>query len=271
MHFLLGEVPIEARIHLNTFSLFYSIWSNPHTTANKVMRYILKMSNNSSVTWSIHVRLLCLLYGLPDPLHLLEKESIWPKEKWKNLTKTMVTIYHENDLRTKAKANSKMHFLNVQALGLTGRPHPALHNIETTQDANKSRLHIKFLAGDFLTGEVLAAQSGGNPACKLCESNASETTDHIITHCRALSSVRGRIMPEVLNLVADIVPQCGILHTNNKQHHTQFLLDCSSLNLPQNIRISNQNPRITEIFKKSRDLCYALARERQRKVKKMNS
>ena len=105
------------------------------------------MSNNSSVTWSIHVRLLCLLYGLPDPLHLLEKESIWPKEKWKNLTKTMVTIYHENDLRTKAKANSKMHFLNVQALGLTGRTHPALYNIEkplmlTSQDSTLNFLLV---------------------------------------------------------------------------------------------------------------------------------
>ena len=233
------------------------------------MRYILKMSNNSSVTWSIHVRLLCLLYSLPDPLHLLENEPVWPKEKWKNLTKTKVTIYHEINLRRKAKENSKMDFLNVQALGLTGRPHPALHKIETTQDANKSRLHIKFLAGDFLTGELLAAQSGGNPECKLCESG-SETTDHIITQCIALSNVRGRIMPEVMNKVADIAPQCEILETNNKQHHTQFLLDCSSLNLPQNVRISNQNPRITEIFKISRDLCYALARERQRKMKKLN-
>ena len=39
--------------------------------------------------------------------------------KLKNLTKTKVTIYHENNLRRKANANSKMYFLNVQALGLT--------------------------------------------------------------------------------------------------------------------------------------------------------
>ena len=271
LHFLLGEIPIEAKVHLNTFSLFHTIWSNPHTTAHKVMKYILRMSNNSSVTWSIHVRLLCLLYGLPDPLHLLENEAVWPKEKWKTLTKTRVTIYHESNLRSKAESNSKMDFLNVNALGLTGRPHPALHNLATTQDADKSRVHIKFLAGDFLTGELLAAQSGGNPICKLCESE-NETTEHIITRCRALSSVRDRVMPEMLYKVAEIAPRCEILTPNNNTlHRTQFLLDCTSLNLPQNFRISNQNPRISEVFKITRDLCYALARERVRKLKKLKS
>ena len=31
IHFLLGEIPMEGRIHRDMFSLFYSVWCNPHT------------------------------------------------------------------------------------------------------------------------------------------------------------------------------------------------------------------------------------------------
>ena len=94
MFFLLGELPIEARIHLNTFSLFYTIWSNPQTTAHQVVRYILRMADSSSTTWAAHLRLLCQVYGIPDPLFLIEKETPWSKDRWKTLTTTKVTIYH---------------------------------------------------------------------------------------------------------------------------------------------------------------------------------
>ena len=82
LYFLLGELPIEATIHLDLFSLFWNIWSNPQTTVFEVVKYILKMSHNNSLTWSAHLRILFQLYSLPDPLALMEG-SLWPKEKWK--------------------------------------------------------------------------------------------------------------------------------------------------------------------------------------------
>ena len=71
------------------------------------------MADEISTTWSAHVRLLCMKYGLPDPLQLLKSETVWPKARWMTLVKTRITIYFEQDLRAKAIVNSKMQYLNV--------------------------------------------------------------------------------------------------------------------------------------------------------------
>ena len=39
IHFLTGELPIEGKIHRDVFSLFYSIWSNPDTKINQIVKY----------------------------------------------------------------------------------------------------------------------------------------------------------------------------------------------------------------------------------------
>jgi hypothetical protein len=130
LYFLIGEAPIQATIHLDVLSLFHSIWSNTDTTVHEVVKYILMMSDDQSVTWAVHVRTLCKLYELPNPLYLLQQEDAWPKSKWKNWFDAKVRSYHEKFWRTNALSNSKMTFLNTQLLGLNGRHHPALsgHN-----------------------------------------------------------------------------------------------------------------------------------------------
>ena len=265
LHFLLGELPIEAKLHLDILSLFYSIWANPHTTVHKVVAYILKMTDDSSTTWTSHLRINCKKYNLPDPLHLIEREALWCKERWKTLTKTLVTAHHERELRRKAASNSKMTYLNVQVAGLSGHPHPALQNIHTTQDVKKLRFHTKFLCGDFLTGERLGLDQGTNPQCRLCLAPI-ENTEHILVKCRSLHDVRERLLPELLNTVAAIDPACQILINQTTPHLTQFLLDCTSLNLPNSYRLSPQIPGTNQIFSIARDWCFALTNERRRQL-----
>ena len=71
MFFLLGELPIEATLHITLLGLFFTILINPQTKVFKIVAYIMKMADQKSTTWSHHVRLLCLKYNLPDPLMLL--------------------------------------------------------------------------------------------------------------------------------------------------------------------------------------------------------
>ena len=59
LHFLTGELPVEASIHINTLSLLHNIWSNPQTTVFEIVSYILKMCRSNSDTLSNHVQLLC--------------------------------------------------------------------------------------------------------------------------------------------------------------------------------------------------------------------
>ena len=126
LYFLLGELPVEAQIHVNTLTLFHNVWANPDITVHKIVQYILKMCNNNSTTWSNHIKLLSQKYSLPSPLYLLENVPPWPKEEWKCLVKTRVMVYYERKLRKESLSNSKMTNLNVQLSGHSGHPHPAL-------------------------------------------------------------------------------------------------------------------------------------------------
>ena len=267
LYFLLGELPMEAQVHISTLSLFHNIWASPDTTVHHLVKYILKMCSTTSTTWSNHIQLLCQKYGLPSPLFLMEQGAAWPKSRWKSLIETKVTIHHEKELRSTSKTNSKMNYLNVELSGLSGRPHPALLNISTPQDAKKLRYHLKFLTGDFLTAERLALdQPNRNPSCKLCFAPL-ESAEHVLTACKATAEVRHRIYPELMNTVLHAKPNSSILHNHTDSQLAQFLLDCTSINLDESIRIPAHNPGISGIFKVARDWCYAVSSERARLLK----
>ena len=80
LYFLLGELPMEACLHLDVLALFWNIWSNPQTKVFEVLNYLLKMSDSNSLTWSAHVRIIFQMFNLPDPLLLLDSAP-WSKER----------------------------------------------------------------------------------------------------------------------------------------------------------------------------------------------
>ena len=168
--------------------------------------------------------------------------------------------------------NSKMIYLNVQLYGLTGRHHPALQYIQTTQDAKKLRLHLKFLTCDFMTNERLAQdQPATSKACSLC-SDPLDSIQHVLISCRATSDIRSRLFPELLNTVAQVQPMSSILEENVPPSVlTQFLLDCTSFNLPDSYRIPVHNPGISAIYCIARDWCFGIATERSRLLKQLRA
>ena len=47
LYFLMGELPVEARLHIDTLTLFHSASSNPETKLRNVMQYIPMMSQDN--------------------------------------------------------------------------------------------------------------------------------------------------------------------------------------------------------------------------------
>ena len=160
-----------------------------------------------------------------------------------------------------------MSYLNVQLHGLSGRPHPVLQHIYNTQDIKKLRLHLKFLTNDYLTNDRLAIdRPGSSPACSLCGS--MDSIEHVLLSCRATDSVRSRLIPDLLNTVASVDPTNGFLENLPPVPiMTQFVLDCTSFNLPDPYRISALNSPVSEIYRISRDWCFGISGERLRLLK----
>ena len=260
LHFLLGELPVEGLLHIRTLGLFYNLWSNPNITIFSIVKYILKMSKENSTTWANHIRILCLRYGLPSPLSLLEMSQPWSKEAWSTLVKAKVINFHEKLLRDTAFKNSKMKYLNTELLGLSGRPYPILLNVCNKMDVKKLRLQLKFLTCDvYFTGQT-------NPSyCDLCGIDVDCISKHLLMDCKDLLDIKNRLYPELLNIVKDVQPTCKILALPPPSSILiQFLLDCTSINLPEDYRIPSHNPSIGDIFRISRDWCFAAGRERHR-------
>ena len=222
------------------------------------------MCDSNSTTWSNHLLILARMYGLPSPLQLLETETPWPKAEWTCLVKTRITVYFEGKMRAECLRNSSMSLLNVQLLGLSGHPHPALQNILTTRDVKKMRLHLKFLTGDYPHGERLSKNNPNiSSACKLCDSPV-DSTAHVLVSCRATAECRRRILPELLNKVAAVQPTAKIPVNPSPSLLTQLIVDCTSANLQSSVRVSAQNPKVSEIFDVARDWCFAVHNERTR-------
>ena len=262
---------MEATPHLDILSLFCNIWCNPQTKSHAVLKYLLRMADINSLTWSAHVRLVFQLYNLPDPILLLETRP-WPKESWRRHTMVAVTSHHEAVLRLKSLSNMKLQYLNVQASGLSGRPHPVLAWVQTTQDVVKIRPHLKMLAGDYLCYSYIAHDRGTDPYCRMCNSLShtpapAEDMVHMLTRCRATADTRNRILPELLNTVASFYEGNTILSSPSHDLLTQFILDCSSLNLPPTIRVHPEHPSFNKITMQCSSLIYAIHRDRTRQLK----
>ena len=222
LYFLLGELPMEAFLHLDLLNLFWCIWSNPQTKANAITKYLLMMADSASLTWTAHLRILFQIYALPDPLTLLSTQP-WSKEKWKVLCKTAVTAWHEQSWRQKASANSKLTFLNVQTTGLTSRPHPVLRGIMTTHDVVRARIHVKMLSGDYTCYSYLGNDRHQDSHCRLCLSlfpqypPPEEDMIHLLTRCRATSDTRADLTPKILNEISlHFLGNYTLAHPNQK-------------------------------------------------------
>ena len=176
--------------------------------------------------------------------------------------------WHERKLRRLSLSNSKITYLNVQLYGLSGRPHPALQNISTTQDVKKLRLHLKFLTCDIYTNDRKSIdQPSISPACDLCDS-PTDSIEHALVSCKATAEVRSRLFPELMNAVAQVHPISQILQSHpSASTLTQFVLDCTSFNLHDSIRVPVHNPGISAVYRVYRDWCFAISSERSRLLK----
>ena len=147
----------------------------------------------------------------------------------------------------------------------------------TTQDVVIVRPHIKMLAGDYQCYAYLAYDRGTNPHCRMCHILSRPSSDpapaedlvHLLTRCMATADTRNRILPELLNIVAHSFPSNNLLNNTSHDLLTQFILDCSSINLSVDIRDPPNHPSFTSITRQCSTLIHGLHKDRTRQLKAM--
>ena len=130
------------------------------------------------------------------------------------------------------------------------------------------------LTGDYLCFHYMWKDRGSDPQCRLCPSATlvTETIPHILVACHGTNESRSKIWPELLNILATVSPMNKMLgNSEEPEVITQFILDCTSLNLPNDIRISSSTPGASRIFEIARQYCYAIHSERITKLKKLKN
>ena len=162
-----------------------------------------------------------------------------------------------------------MTYLNVSNLSVSGPPHPVLCNVAAACDVLKLRVQVRFLVGDYLTYSLDHSHGNGkSPHCRLCsaaDTTPEETVSHVISRCSALENVRSRILHEIFDVVRNLSPQKWVsnyLHLQDYNTRTQFILDCTSQNLPVSIRVKATDSSV--VFRVTRDFCFAIHKERMR-------
>ena len=101
LYFIFGELPMEANIHRDVFSLFYSVLANPQSKIHQVVKYLMEEAADNSRTWSKYVQNLAAKYDLPEPL-VMFNDNPPSKEAFKTLVLTKITAFHENEQRLSA-------------------------------------------------------------------------------------------------------------------------------------------------------------------------
>ena len=162
-----------------------------------------------------------------------------------------------------------MKYLNVSLTGLRGKRHPALSGLVTTHQVRKSRIHIKMLAGDYLTFEIKSKRSGGSSNCRCCPESQQKIEDltHILSECIAFEEIRERMLPEFSEVCKTSKSNINFEEiTKDNETLCQFILDPTSFNLQR--RIHSNDPSLSKLFELSRDYCHTINNTRMKLLQK---
>ena len=234
----------------------------PNNILNRIAKYILTTSKDSSKSWFIQVKGLLLLYQLPHPLSLLECPI--SKESAKLLFKSKVVDFWQTKLRNEASRLPSLHYFKPQFMSLS-TPHPLWSTCgSNSYEICKAVIQAKMLSGRYRTDQLVRHFSDNDWSCAICPSNVPGDLQHLLLTCSALGDTRARLLRGLTSNsnMSEISKSVINSAFQSIETATQLLLDPSVL--PTAISINQtQDPSIfNHLFRFSRSWCYSVHKAR---------
>ena len=192
MYFLSGSLPIAALLHLRQLSLFSMITRLPENILNKIARLVLTTSKDTYKSWFNEIKSICVFYGLPHPLSLLNHPL--SKEASKRMFKSRVITFWESKLRSDARPLPSLAYFKPEFMSLQ-TPHPLWTSCGSNPyEICKAVIQAKMLSGRYRTDQLLRHFSENDGFCSLCKNeDTTGSIEHLLTQCPVLTDTRNCI------------------------------------------------------------------------------
>ena len=226
-------------------------------------------AKDTSKSWFIRIRDLCLRYGLPHPISLLRNPM--SKLSAKSLFKSKVIDYHEIILRESASSLSSLSYFKPNFMSLT-KPHPLWTSCSNNSyEVSKSIIEAKLISGRYRTDRLTRHfQGNSNGDCRMCSEAVPGTIEHLLLHCPSLEATRSKIFKSVTER-RDLRPLTktiigDVFSSPSVTDKIQLLLDCSCLPVVISSRQYGDQTQL-EIFKFARTWCFSVHAHREKILK----
>ena len=258
-------------MHMRQLSLLSMISRMPGSILHQ--HALNSFLTKSSSSWFKAVRDICLQYQLPHPLTLLNLTTPPTKDEFKKLYKKKVMSYWEIKLREEASKLESLSYFKPSYMSLLS-PHPIFLSAGSSPyEVIRARVQAILLSGRYKTERLCRFWSKNpngyclTPSC--IDSHVHEDVEHILLHCRSLSSTRTSLMEFTMKFSKKHPHLRDILLTFTTPQHPQFcqfLLDCSVIHEVINLYQKLGQDTLFQLFKVTRTWCYSLHRERLKKL-----
>ena len=271
VHFLGGNLPGTAVIHSRILSLFGMVARLRSDPLNIHAQKILTGAKSSSKSWFLLVRDICLMYGLPHPITILENPP--SKESFKKICKARIVSYWETKLRGESSLLPSLQYFHPQFMNLT-KPHPIWATAGSNPyEISKAIQQAHFLSGRYKSANLMrhwAANKNGFCLAPTCQ-NTVESLEHILVHCKAYTESKARLYSLWLSTQNKVVFNLVIEALSNETEYlVQFLIDCSVL--PSVVKATQEHGDgiLNQLFYLTCSWCFVIHKQRMKILGRWN-
>ena len=234
-------------------------------------RNVLVTVKSSSKSWFHQIRDICLKYGLPHPITIIDTQPT--KKAFEMLAVSKVISYWEKRLRGEAALLPSLTYFKPEFMSLK-TPHPIWSTTGgNPYEVSKAIQQARFLSGRYRSESLVRHWSKNKDG--FCNSttctNKVETIEHILIECGAYSDCKRYLYSLWLSTANPVVRKLVLeALTSETCYLLQFILDCSVL---PSVIVATQRHGFSvlkELFHFTRTWCFTVHRQRMKLLGRWN-